>query len=657
MPRFARFVAFVFAMGWGSLSAFAEEPKPLRTFFVTRSLTHEKLLPFLKEARPQVVQIGNYGAMFHGYADNKKSTGWPMQLPMVGERESLAYQKKLNRQVHDLDLKVVGVFRLTKVMGHWKDQTGFVDYYNNHWPTDLLGPKPHPKLEELLQRDAKGEPIQLGRYNQSQLALCISSPHARKMLKQMLKVAVDQDIDGVITTYNYRFNCACPHCQSAFKKWLKSRYTAEEILANLSIKNLDQHTFEKIPAKISGYPDPKTATVLDWLAMRWGAEHFKEKFDEIFLDYGRSLKKDLLVAQWNHLGHVSETEERMFLPIKLYAKGEDYVWYSGGASFVGKNLNLKEGKAGDAWLSCLYVREMTGGKTFVMGKYERTRLAVSMAEGYATGGMGMGRYMRFEDPIGYEVLSRYTNFMHKYRKYYDEAKPYADAALILPNVHVSGNHGIRINGMVIPGSPNKLAAFRNLGQAMLERHVLFDVVSEENKSPKRTSQFLAEIFPLRSAGIGSDSEDSIVVSWTTKSHKKFFDFNWNKYSPDKPKEAAKSIAKAIYESGGSKIEAPWTVRAAAYTQPKRLMLHLVNYDREEGAPENNRTGPEAERPKPVKNIACDLRLPADVKPGRVMLLRPDVKEPLLLKFDTKPGRVSFEVPEVKVYGVLVIENE
>ncbi len=399
----------------GHRTACSQDQKPLRTFFVTRSLTHEKLLPFLKTARPQVVQIGNYGAMFHGYADDQKSTGWPMQLPVAGERAALEYQRKLNAEVHRVGLTVVGHFRLVKVMGNWKEQTGFVEYYNHRWPAELLGPKPHPKLKELLQRDANGEPIQLGRYNQSQLALCLSSPHARKMLKQMLKVAIDQGIDGVNTTYNYRFGCACPHCQSAFKSWLKTQPTPEELNAKLGIQNLDEHTFKNLPAKIGGYPDPATATELDWLAMRWGAEHFKEKFDEIFLDYGRSLKKDLLIAQWDHLSHVSQSEERMFLPISKFGRGEDYFWYSGGAAFVGKNLNLKEGKAGDAWLSCLYVRELTGGKPFVIGKYDHTRLAVSMAEGYATGGMGMGRYMRFEEPAGFEVLARYTNFMHRHR--------------------------------------------------------------------------------------------------------------------------------------------------------------------------------------------------------------------------------------------------
>ena len=48
--------------------------QPPRTFLVTRALAHERLVPYLETARPQIVQIGNYGAMFHGYADNENST-------------------------------------------------------------------------------------------------------------------------------------------------------------------------------------------------------------------------------------------------------------------------------------------------------------------------------------------------------------------------------------------------------------------------------------------------------------------------------------------------------------------------------------------------------------------------------------------------------
>lgn len=657
----ARWFCWFFVVLLGVRLGYSQESEPIRTFFVTRSLTHERLIPYLKTARPQVVQIGNYGAMFHGYADNEKSTGWPMQLPVAGEKAALAYQKKLNHKVHELGLRVVGHFRLTKVMGDWKEQTGFVEYYNKRWPADLLGPKPHPNLEELLQRDANGEPIQLGRYNRPQLAFCLSSPPARKMFKQMLKVAVEQDIDGVITTYNYHFGCVCPHCQSAFKSWLKEQLTPDELQRKLGIADLEKHTFSKIPARIAGYPDPAEAAELDWLAMRWGAEHFKKMFDEIFLDYGRSLKKDLLVAQWNHLSHVNEKEERMFLPKELYGRGEDYFWYSGGAAFVGKNHNLKEGKAGDAWLSCLYVREMTGGKPFVMGKYDRTRLAVSMAEGYATGGMGMGRYMRFEEPAGFETLARYTNFMHENRMYYDGADPLADAALVLPRQSV------------IQGKPESLEAFRELGQALLENQVLLDVLADENLTSSRLSKSPAVILPRVLAL--SDRQLASLREYAASGNRVFvlgdcgpLDENgkprqnpglasFQKISQEEAKPAAESIAEELRQQGASKIEAPWTVRAAAYQQPGRVVLHLVNYDREEGAPENNRTGPETERPKPVQNLKVRLPLAAGTPAASVTLIRPDQRKPVSLKFESTREGVTFTVPHVRVYAVIAVETK
>jgi hypothetical protein len=55
----------------------------------------------------------------------------------------------------------------------------------------------------------------------------------------------------------------------------------------------------------------------------------KQAFDEIFIAYGRSLKPDLILAAWLH-GHYtpSPADERLMLPPELWAKGEDYIWYS-----------------------------------------------------------------------------------------------------------------------------------------------------------------------------------------------------------------------------------------------------------------------------------------------------------------------------------------
>jgi len=633
------------------------EQRP-RTFFVTRSLGHERLLPYLEEARPEIVQFGNYGAMFHGYADDPKSTKTPMMLPVSGERAALAFQKELNERVHGLGLKIVGHFRLTKVMADWQEQTGFVDYYNTRWPDDLLGPKPHPRLIDLLQRDADGKPIQLSRYENAQLALCLSSPHARQMLKQMLKIAVDHGIDGVITTYNYRQSCACPHCQAAFRKWLAEKLTPEQLQSRLGIPQLDGHVFRSIPVQIPGYPDSATATELDWLAMEWGASHFKQMYDEVFLDYGRSLRKDLMVAQWNHLSHVSLNEERMFLPKQQWGQGEDYFWYSGGASFVGKNLSLKDGKAGDAWLSSLYARELSGGRPVVMGKYDGIRLAASMAEGYALNGLGMGRYMRFEDPTGYETLARYTNFMHAYRKLYDGSRPHSDVALVLPRQSVWNRH------------PESLDDFRELGQALVERQVLLDVLADESISPERLSDYPAIVLPdattLTSRQLASVRDYAASggrvfvrgqISTIDESGKSRTDSQIDGAIPvaGEFRVAADSIRSAIVKHGASEIQAPWTIRATAYTQPSRTVLHLVNYDRDE-TPNKQLKGPELERPVLAEKIAIRLRLPAETAVRAVTIHRPDQEKPLEVPFSQRDGRLVVNVPEVLVYAVISVEH-
>ncbi|MEK6233118.1 MAG: hypothetical protein N2C14_00245, partial [Planctomycetales bacterium] len=391
-----------------------------------------------------------------------------------------------------------------------------------------------------------------------------------------------------------------------------------EISTKLGVDNLEQHKFRSIPARIPGYPDPEKAGDLDWLAMRWGAEHFKRMFDEIFIEYGRSLKKDLIVAQWNHLSHVSLSEERMFLPSPSWGRGEDYFWYSGGSAFVRQNLNLSEGKAGDAWLSGLYVRELGGGKPFVMGKYDGVRLAASMAEGYAVGGMGMGRYMRFEQPAGFDVLARYTNFMHKNRNLYDRSQPLADVAIILPRQSVWN------------GQPDALDEFRRLGQALVERQVLLDVVADENLTPARLAKYPAVVLPKFAAL--SDEQLAALRQYAAGDGLVLKEID------------ADSIASRLRQLGARVVTSPWTVRVSAYSQPSRVVLHLVNYDRDETA-DKRLKGPELERPKPVENVKVDLRLPKPRKVKTVELYSPDAAEPLRLPFQqSTEGRVSFQIP-------------
>ena len=55
----------------------------------------------------------------------------------------------------------------------------------------------------------------------------------------------------------------------------------------------------------------------------------KNAYDDVFIAYGRSVKPDLILAAWLH-GHYTPApaDERLMLPPELWAKGEDYIWYS-----------------------------------------------------------------------------------------------------------------------------------------------------------------------------------------------------------------------------------------------------------------------------------------------------------------------------------------
>jgi hypothetical protein len=617
-----------------------------------------------------------------------------MNLPMHGERRLLAFQREVNQKLHDMGATVVGHFRFANVLGDWDKRDGFVDWYDNRWPNDLLGDKPHPDVIELLKRDSTGRPIVTDRY----LHLCPSSPHARQMLKQMLTLAIDHGVDGLITNYNYHYGCACPYCQASFKAWLSRHMTPQQIQQRLGIASLADHTFETIPARITGYPrtdesdrvdwltsssprppaDLNPATELEWFAMAWAAENFKLAWDDVMITHGRSVKPDLILATWNHLSNVSRGEERAFLPIDLWGRGEDYFWYSGGASFVDRGQNLSEGRAGDAWLAHLYIRALGEGKQFVMGKYERTRLAMSMAEGYATGSLGMGRYMNFQDPVGFDVLVQATRFRNANRQLWQAAQPVSDAALLLPRESVQHRR------------PDALDAFRDLGQALVEKQVLIDVIVDQRlgrslggKSVDPLAKYPVVILPR--ALVLSDQQIAHLSSYVGNGGKLLA---WGPAGVLKPsaipgdsaqpraisarsgpvgvpgatpiqaedaRAAADAIVAELGQAGAADITAPFTVRATLYRQPNRLVLHLVNYDREPGAREDNRGGPPDERPQAVENIAVSLPLPQGIAPTAVTLLAPDRDQPLKLDFQVNQGRITFTVPRLLVYGIAVID--
>jgi len=166
---------------------------------------------------------------------------------------------------------------------------GFFKFYNELWDEKELGPKPVKDPLELLQRNADGSP------------LLSSSPMATRRGRSI--TAAEQSVlaggaEGVrpnaassaawtdsSLTYFYTNGCMCKYCVQGFKDYLRQRYSPAELRMQFGIDDLDKHKFTEIPG---GY-EPNQMTPLRLEGLRFADLSRKQAFDEIFIQYGRSL--------------------------------------------------------------------------------------------------------------------------------------------------------------------------------------------------------------------------------------------------------------------------------------------------------------------------------------------------------------------------------
>ena len=276
----------------------------------------------------------------------------------------------------------------------------------------------------------------------------------------------------MIINYFYRHNCLCEHCQSAFKRYLRQRFSAAELRDKFAIGDLDSHRFREI---VSWHSAAET-TPLRLEMLRFSQISNKAVFDDVFVRFGRSLKPDLIVAQWNHLGNMSQLDgdERCLLPGELWGRDESYLWYStGGAA---NYTDLKNHILGEATLQARYVRGAFDDRPFTLGKYEGTRIRAAIAELAANGGAPMGFYTTFTSRQAHREIVRYYQFLKRFDEIYRANRPHAEVALVFPRARVH------------QGKIAAVESFRKLGHALLDAHVLFDVWPDDQFPPAQAAR-------------------------------------------------------------------------------------------------------------------------------------------------------------------------
>ena len=119
-------------------------------------------LAFVDDAKPEVAQVGFYGAHFWSLADTPYGSGYPAHLPVRGHRECGEWFVRLNTDLHRRGVKVVGHMNVKFLVGDPdspEGPRGFFRYYRDQWDEKLLGPKPIPDARDLLEKDKIGKPI------------------------------------------------------------------------------------------------------------------------------------------------------------------------------------------------------------------------------------------------------------------------------------------------------------------------------------------------------------------------------------------------------------------------------------------------------------------------------------------------------------------
>ena len=581
-----------------TVTAFAERFEFTRLIAHWAGYANPEYLAFVDEAKPEVAQVGFYGAHFWSLADTSYGSGYPAHLPARGYRECGEWFARLNAELHRRGVRVVGHMNVKFLVGDpdsLEGPRGFFRFYRDQWDEKLLGPKPAADALELLEKDKAGKPISDRTYSiggMREYWACLNNPHWRQVLKAWVRSGIDRGVDGFIANYFYRHDCHCNYCVKAFRQYLRQQFTTRELRDRFGITNLAAHEFDEIVA----WHDPAQSTPLRREMLRFSQIANKNAFDEVFVKFGRSLKPDLIVAQWNHLGDFGQIsgDERCLLPGELWGKNEDYLWYSTGD--LANHTDLASGVLGEATLQARYIRGAFEDKPFTLGKYESVRIRAAIAELAANGGAPMGFYTAFEDPEARREIVRYYNFLRQHEALYRANRPHAEVLLVFPRSRVH------------EGDVASVTRFKEIGKRLLDAHVLFDILPDDRHSKSR----------------------AIFVS---------------------------NVVEHLPEDL-SRFDAPSTVRVSA-SRPaiaNELTLHFVNYNRDEPADKKNRgSGIKDEKPISAPPCQADVKLDAKQRVSGVEFLTPEAPEARPLEFQQASNRLRFTVPEFLVYGVVRIQ--
>lgn len=557
----------------------------------------------------------------------------------------------------------------------------YLDSVNIFWTSFFSD---HPQAKDWLQLDKDGNPIHYGwlkpvpwRYR-----ACLNNPNWINYQKQVIKLAIDMGFDGIYldNAYLNKTACYCSCCRDKFKEYCREKLTKECDLP----------------------------TEPNWSDPIWQSfiEFRYETLKEGLIEYRRYIKSanPELVFMFNALGPPTTmypATDQTMRAIDTYAlaKIADILYFELGFTFP----RLENGRLISNIESLKYGISAGNGKNiaekgYMPGRIPLTPGQVKVAVAEALSFSCTFNVYNFscqeaqpmlEKAKIRKALAKYYGFSEKNENYYIGTETIADVAVLFSRP----TQDWYCNDREEHDYPER----RGFDQALIDLHIPFDIIQDEAISQNNLSKYKALILPNVACisqkqieqieGFVSKGGGLIATSETSlydENYKKRENFGLagvfgvgcreKRFTPKKSEygkgkvlfhpqsigkdywlkqksEDLKSIKEAlewVIEGGASLVTtAPKTTFINLLKQRERILVHLVNYNRDENS----------ERMIPVKNIKIQAKVPVRVR--NVFLISPDFKAKQNLEYEIMDKEedqyVKFTIPYLETYNLVIIK--
>ncbi|MBM3997251.1 MAG: hypothetical protein FJ303_24345 [Planctomycetes bacterium] len=689
-------VRAVFVAAMLATASYAQGPaRPVR-FMLHGNMSHElpteEYLRFVEEAKPDILIMGVFDQRLYSLASPSANSKKPPLDPV----EHLVRWKGVAERLQRSGIRLIGQMEMFVVSDQPKelaDGTGWFGFYDKQWNEKLLGKRPTKSLRDLLAHSVLPERLKEDktalcgcRVNTKAILGCVNNPHWAEVQKRMMSAAIAHGVDGFMTNRNFFEHCDCSYCQEHFRRWLAERFRADELKSRFGIANLPTHRFACVTGNNRTHDILPDALHLE--KMRFIKNRVRDFFEQVYVQHGRGIRKDLFVSQWNHMAYFDElhldkghlppstrtnlahalADERWGVPAKLWGKGENLLWYCNWGTT--QNTILAKEYAGDTVLYGLYLRAMARGKPYVINKYDFYRPRVMMAEAAALGYATNAIATPWQHADDREVVLQYFRFLRKHEDFYVGSDRHAEIGLVFPRRAIEA------------GDASPLEYTEACGRSLIREQLLFDMVPDELLSATDLSRFRMLVVAApeylskeERAAIERYAQAGGIVLWTQVSAEDRARAGasspdakrWLIDSQALPKgtrriENARTDRAAFVAAVNgsmrtwSRAEAPWTVQIHAYRQAKvkRWVIHLVNYNHQENAKGQSVSAREA--PIVTGQTPIRMQLPTGAHVKRIRFLSPDAEAESVLDFQQTSQALRFTAPAFLAYGICVIEE-